>query len=165
MCVDLHINKPFSVKRKLNIFTTNVNPGQPAHCAQVDLGRNPLLLVSFLRITLSQTNQCLQYKFSGNTVRKGEIGHNEQFLLFPVFSTFTKNFLPHLSNLKLSSARSFCLEESKFCYLGKGKKDNTMIELAVKTENRMILAITYQRPSEGHASFSICIWFKPKQSQ
>ena len=31
-----------------------------------------------------------------------------------------KNFLPFLSNLKLSSAESFSLEESKICRLGKG---------------------------------------------
>ena len=31
----------------------------------------------------------------------------------PVFSTYMENFLPFLSNLKLSSASSFCLEESK----------------------------------------------------
>ena len=39
---------------------------------------------------------------------------------FPtVFSTRLKNFLPFLSNLKLSSAKSFSLEESKICCLGK----------------------------------------------
>ena len=51
--------------------------------------------------------------FFENTVGKGEIARNEQFLLFPVFSTRLVNFLPFLSNLKLSSANSFSLEESK----------------------------------------------------
>ena len=55
-----------------------------------------------------------------NTVGKGEIARNEQFLFFPVFSTHLGNFLPFLSNLKLSSANSFSLEESKFCHLVKG---------------------------------------------
>ena len=46
---------------------------------------------------------------------------NEQFLLFPpVFSTHLENFLPSSSNLKLSSAYSFSLEESRICRLGKG---------------------------------------------
>ena len=40
---------------------------------------------------------------------------------FPaVFSTHLESFLPFLSNLKLSSANSFSLEESKTCRLGKG---------------------------------------------
>ena len=37
-----------------------------------------------------------------------------------VFSTCLENFLPLSSNLKLSSAKSLSLEESKFCCLGKG---------------------------------------------
>ena len=53
---------------------------------------------------------------------KGEIARNEQFLLFPtVFSTLLENFLPFSSNLKLSSANSFNLEESKICRLEKGQ--------------------------------------------
>ena len=40
---------------------------------------------------------------------------------FPtVFSAHLEDFLPFLSNLKLSSANSFSLEESKICRLGKG---------------------------------------------
>ena len=38
-----------------------------------------------------------------------------------VFSTLLKNFLPLSPNLKLSSANSFRLEESKICRLGKVK--------------------------------------------
>ena len=46
-----------------------------------------------------------------NTVRKGEIARNEQFLLFPqCFS----------SNLKLSSANSSNSEETKICRFGQG---------------------------------------------
>ena len=41
--------------------------------------------------------------------------------LFPtVFSMLLENFLPFSSNLKLLSAISFILEESKICRLGKG---------------------------------------------
>ena len=53
---------------------------------------------------------CLQHKSSVNTVGKGEIAHNKQFLLFPVFSTCLENFLPFSSSSKLSSAKSFSLE-------------------------------------------------------
>ena len=62
---------------------------------------------------------CQQYKSYENTVGKGEIARNEQLLHFPVFSTPLKNFLPFSSNLKLLSANSFSLEESKICCLGK----------------------------------------------
>ena len=52
---------------------------------------------------------------------KGEIARDEQFLLLPqLFSTQLENFLPFSSNLKLSAANSFNLEESKICPLGKG---------------------------------------------
>ena len=63
---------------------------------------------------------CLQYKSFENTVGKGEIARNEQFLLFPtVFSTCLEYFLPSLSNLKLSCAYSFIFEECEICRLGK----------------------------------------------
>ena len=42
------------------------------------------------------------------------------FSFFPVFSTYLENFLPFSSKLELSSAKSFSLEESKICRLGKG---------------------------------------------
>ena len=41
-------------------------------------------------------------------------------LLITVFSTHSENFLPFSSNLKLLSANSFSVEESKICRLGKG---------------------------------------------
>ena len=64
---------------------------------------------------------CLQSKSFENTVGKGEIAHNEQFLLFPLcFSIRLDNFLPFSSNLELSSANSFSLEGSKICRLGQG---------------------------------------------
>ena len=53
---------------------------------------------------------CLYYKSFENTVGKGEIARNEQFLLFPqFFFTCLQNFLPLSLNLKLSSGNSFSL--------------------------------------------------------
>ena len=49
-----------------------------------------------------------------NTVGKGEIARNEQFLLFPVFSTCLESFLPFSSNLKLSSATLLVWTSLKF---------------------------------------------------
>ena len=81
---------------------------------------HPLYTKYFIpfRINLSQT--CLQKKSFENTVEKGGIARNEQFLPSPVFSTLLENFLPYSSDLKLSSANSVSLEESKICRLGKG---------------------------------------------
>ena len=51
---------------------------------------------------------------------KGEIARNEQFLLFPqCFLPILETTLSFLSNLKLSSAHSFSLEESRICRLGR----------------------------------------------
>ena len=58
---------------------------------------------------------CLQNKSFENIVGTGEIAPN-------VFSPLLENFLENfsmLSNLKLSSANSFSLEESEICHLGK----------------------------------------------
>ena len=74
----------------------------------------------FMLLTLSQTSPGLQYKSLENTVGKGEIARNEQFLLSPTkFSTRMENFLPFSLNSKLSSANSFHLEELKICPLRK----------------------------------------------
>ena len=63
---------------------------------------------------------CLQYKSFENTAGKGEIAHNEQFLLFPqCFLPISEIFLPLSSHLKLSSANPLNLEGSKICRLGK----------------------------------------------
>ena len=37
-----------------------------------------------------------------------------------LFSTLFENCLPFSTNLKLSSAKSYSLEDSKICHLGKG---------------------------------------------
>ena len=64
---------------------------------------------------------CLQYKSFENTVGKGEIARNEQFLLFPqCFLSVWITFCHFHYNLLLSSANSSSLEESKICRLEKG---------------------------------------------
>ena len=74
-------------------------------------------LLALLRIdllgslTISQTSPfftCLQCKSFENTTEKREIARTEQFLLFPS------------SDLEMSSATSFSMEESKIFRLGKG---------------------------------------------
>ena len=64
---------------------------------------------------------CLQYKSFKNTVEKGEIAQNEQFLLcHSVFYPF-KELSAIFIKLKLSSVNSVSLEESKICHFGKGE--------------------------------------------
>ena len=65
---------------------------------------------------------CLQYKPFENTVGKEEIAITSNFsfshsVLYPF-----KEISAIFTTLKLSSANSFSLEESKICYLGKGSK-------------------------------------------
>ena len=66
-------------------------------------------------LTLSQTSPvfaCLHYKSFETTVGKGEIAHNEQFLLSPhCFHLFGKLFMPYSLNLKLSFVNSFSLKD------------------------------------------------------
>ena len=76
-------------------------------------------------LTLSQTSPgfymttVLVFTSLLKTLEKGEIAHNEQFLFFPqCFLNLLDNFQSCLSNLKLLSANSLCLEESKICCLG-----------------------------------------------
>ena len=67
-------------------------------------GQHFLLSHLIYHLTLSQTSlvfTCLQYKSFENTVGKGEIAHNEQFLFFPqCFLSILENFLPLSSHLK-----------------------------------------------------------------
>ena len=63
---------------------------------------------------------CLYYKSFENTVSKGEIAHNEQFLLFSrCFLRVWRTFGNFSSNLILSSANSFGLDQSKILSFGK----------------------------------------------
>ena len=73
---------------------------------------------------------CLQYKSFENTAQKGEIAHNELFLLFPQY-THLENVLPFSMNLQtlsvwksvrfvlskgvnLKVGQNVCLDESEF---------------------------------------------------
>ena len=80
-------------------------------------------LLACLQLTLFQTSPGInvsEIQIFWKHCGKREIAHNEQFLLFPVFSTCLENYLPFSSKSKLWSANSFSLEESKICCLGKG---------------------------------------------
>ena len=59
---------------------------------------------------------------------KGEIAHNEQFLLFPVFSTLLENFLTFSSKLKMSSAKLFELESLKFVIWKRVKSQDCVVK-------------------------------------
>ena len=84
------------------------------------------LLNSCRSLTLSQTilgfymSAVQLYKSFENTVGKGEIARNKQFLLFSrCFLSVLRTFFPFSSSSKLLSANSFSLEESKICLLVK----------------------------------------------
>ena len=63
-----------------------------------------------------------QYKAFENTVGKGEIARSKQFILFPqCFQSHLENLQAFSSNLLLSSANFFGLDESKICRLGRVK--------------------------------------------
>ena len=71
--------------------------------------------------------RCLQNKSLENTVGKGEIARDEQFLLFPqCFLLFWRKFLQVLSVLKLSSANCFTFKDSKMCRFGKALNEFTL---------------------------------------
>ena len=101
-------SKNLSVKSKKSGHNYRCLCGQCSTPVHVVLG---LHHEPFPKQTLVFT--CLQYMSFENTVGKGEIAHNEQFLLFSsMFSSHLDNFLPVSSDLKLSSANPFSLEES-----------------------------------------------------
>ena len=93
---------------------------------------------------------CLQEMSFENTVGKGEIAHEEQFLLLPkCFLPFWRT-LPFSSNLKLSSANSLSLEESKICCLGKGLN---IVGKGEKTGNQHILL--FPEYFQTHKAFKV----------
>ena len=62
-----------------------------------------------------------------------------------MFSTHLNNFLPFSSNLKLSSAHSFSLEESKILLFGKGLKQGCQIQFTCLTLYHTNLIITQSK--------------------
>ena len=112
--VDIHVNKLKFSDSRLNVHVK----GENAAYQYILILPQRLKRASYLvLLTLSQRSPaftCLQYKPFENTAGKGEIVHNEQFLLFP------QCFLSVSKTLKLLSANSFNLEDSKICHYGKG---------------------------------------------
>ena len=100
-------------KKKKLLVTNNVSISNTVFSKDLVCGHVKTKGLIGKEVTLSQTCpgfRCLLYKSFENTVRKGEIAHNEQFLLFPqCFLAFGE-----LSNI------IFFLEESKICRLGTG---------------------------------------------
>ena len=86
------------------------------------------------RIHSVPNDKILDWTKFENTVGKGKIARNEQFSLFPQCSPpFLENFLPFSSNLKLSSANSFHLEESKkFVVLERDKAQSHWLEFPAR---------------------------------
>ena len=81
---------------------------------------------------------CCKKSFE-NTVRKGEIGHNEQFLLFPQrFSTPFEELSAMTIKFKIVVCKLFELEESKICRLGKELK----VKPTTRSHYEIILSFT-----------------------
>ena len=78
-------------------------------------------------LTLSQTSpdfDDLQYRSFENTVGKGEIARNKQFLLFPqCLLPFFLSFLPVSSNLKIVVCNLFHFGRVQNLSFGKGLKE------------------------------------------
>ena len=106
------------MEQKISLLCSEKKKKTHIHTFLDDSGLKMIIL------TFSQTSPGFYVSavqvFLKNTVGKGEIACNKQFLLFStMFSTCLENFLPFSSNLKLSCANSFSLEASKICCLGK----------------------------------------------
>ena len=82
------------------------------------------MLQEAIHLTIFQTSSgftWLKYKSFENTVGKGEIACDEQFLLFPhCFLPVWRTFFHFHGIFKLSPANSFSLEESEICCLRMG---------------------------------------------
>ena len=89
---------------ELRMLVTSIFSLFPRYFLLCQIEPNFINHQQILSIWTSLPFTCKQYKSSENLIVKGEIARNKQFLLFPVFSTSLKNFLPFSSNLKLSSA-------------------------------------------------------------
>ena len=76
----------------------------------------------------------LQYRYSKNTVRKGETAHNEQFLLFPVLSTLLKTFLPFSSSFHQLQTLSVW-KNLKIVIWERVKSQDCLVKLCLKSRN------------------------------
>ena len=104
----------------------------------------------FLYLTLSQTSPGF-YISAVQVFRKhcGKRRNCSEQAISPiptVFSIHLENFLPFSSTLKLSSANSFNLEESKICPLGRGSLMLFTIQLRVlMTLGKILLKIVWEK--------------------
>ena len=121
--------EPDSVRRDLNVFAKRYRP--MSACA-VRTGWHGSILFAILKFSVCQMINLILFQTSrGFNLSAVEVfwklcGKKGNCLLravspFPrLFSTRLESFLPFSSTLKLSSANSLSLEESKICRLGKG---------------------------------------------
>ena len=111
---------------------------------------------SFVYKPLSHSHTITPFDAPGNkpfenTVGKGEIARNEQFLLFPqCFLPVWITFFHFCQILKLSSANSFSLEESKICRLVMGS--STVIYLIRHASIQILNNLKTSQLFSGHLS-------------
>ena len=72
-----------AVAARVNNVYINVLRNMAAGASRTNMGIYFLPIVKFPQFKQALVFTCLQYKSFGNTVGKGEIARNEQFLLFP----------------------------------------------------------------------------------
>ena len=123
------------------------------------------MLLCDKELTLSQTSP----GFYVSTVQV--FTRYEQFLLFPQrVLPVLETFLPFLTNLKLSSASFFSLEESRICRLGKGLMQREIVTYILDHVKKMNgvgfdrnLSLLVQRIEEvrpcGIGDVKLCISF------
>ena len=84
--IQFKVSYPCSVKRWLSTSAKSINPCQPVQSEQASMGQNSLLFGKFSALPFPKQAlffTLLLYKYFENTVGKGEIARDEQFLLFP----------------------------------------------------------------------------------
>ena len=113
MC-PLCINEPFSVKRGLGESEKSTDPEHKLFAAINFSEQTPFLKQALVFM-------CLHYK----SFKKKKIVEKKEKLLVTSNISFSQCLLPIWRtfcnlNLKLLSANSFSLEESKVCHIGKG---------------------------------------------
>ena len=107
-------------------------------------------------LTLSQTSPnftCLKNKTTENTVGKGEIARNEQFLLFPVFYPFGQ-FSAIIIKFKIVVCE-LGSEESINCCFGKGLSRNILL-LVIFVRDKEPFCTRIETKSILHHHWTIC---------
>ena len=113
-------------------------------------GRTDAYIQMALLLIRSLVFTCLLYKSFENTVRKGEIARNEQFLLFPhcflpvwrAFCHFQQNWNCRLQTLSVWKSLEFVIWERV--------KENNCAKL--------FLNLSIQKLWSGQIEFSVCQW-------